>query len=105
MVSYATSFRVREFAVRLALGELPGSLSQRVLGQVLGLVAVAAALGVSASLLVTRYLADLLVGVAPNDPAAIFGAAVLLAAVALVASYLPARRASRMQPASVLREE
>ncbi len=105
VVSYAVGLRLREFAVRLALGELPGSLARRVLGQGLGLVLIASALGISASLLVTRYLADLLFGVAPNDPATIAGAALLLAAVALVACYLPARRAARLEPASVLREE
>ncbi len=105
VVSYAVGLRLREFAVRLALGELPGSLARRVLGQGLSLVLIASAVGISASLLVTRYLADLLFGVAPNDPATIAGAALLLAAVALVACYLPARRAARLEPASVLREE
>ncbi len=105
VVSYAVGARLREFAVRLALGELPASLARRVLGQGLILVAVAAALGISASLLLTRYLADLLYGVAPNDPAAIAGAAAVLGAVALAACYLPARRAARLEPASVLREE
>ena len=105
VVSYAVGLRRREFAVRLALGEVPASLARRVLGQGLALVLIAATLGVSASLLLTRYLADLLFGVAPNDPTTIAGAALLLAAVALAACYLPARRAARLEPASVLREE
>ncbi len=105
VVSYAVGLRLREFAVRLALGELPGSLARRVLGQGLALVLAASILGVSASLLLTRYLADLLFGVAPNDPVTIAGAALVLAAVALIACYLPARRAARLEPASVLREE
>ncbi len=105
VVSYAVGLRRREFAVRLALGELPVGLARRVVGQGLALVLLAAALGVSASLLLTRYLADLLFGVAPNDPATIAGAALVLGAVALAACYLPARRAARLQPASVLREE
>ena len=66
VVSYAVGLRRREFAVRLALGELPAGLARRVIGQGLGLVLIAAALGGSASLLLTRYLADLLFGVAPN---------------------------------------
>ncbi len=69
------------------------------------LVLIASGLGTAASLLLTRYLQDLLFGVAPNDPATIAGAALLLAAVALATCYLPARRASRLEPAAVLREE
>ncbi len=105
VISHAVGLRLREFAVRLALGELPGSLARRILGQGLGLVLIASGLGIAASLLLTRYLQDLLFGVAPNDPATIAGAALLLAAVALAACYLPARRASRLEPAAVLREE
>ena len=105
VVSYAVGLRRREFAVRLALGERPAGLARRVLAQGLGLVIVAAALGVAASLVLTRYLSDLLFGVAPNDPTTLAGAALVLAVIALAACYLPARRASRLQPASVLREE
>ena len=105
VVSYSVGLRRREFAVRLALGELPEGLARRVVGQGLALVLLAAALGIAGSLLLTRYLADLLYGVAPNDPVTIGAAAFVLAAVAIAACYLPARRAAKLEPATVLREE
>jgi putative ABC transport system permease protein len=75
-----------------------------VLGRVALLVGVGIALGAAASLWASRLVGTLLYGLAPRDPPTFIGAALVLAAIALVATWLPARRAARIDPAQVLRE-
>ena len=105
VISHSVGQRGREFAIRLALGEIPWRLTRRVLGQGFVLAALAMALGVTVSLALGRYLTELLYEVDPADPGTMAAAGALLAGIALLASYLPARRASRVAPASLLREE
>ncbi|MCH9651380.1 MAG: ABC transporter permease [Deltaproteobacteria bacterium] len=105
VVSYGVGARLREFAIRLALGEDPGRLSRRVLAQGMKLVLIACFLGLAASWFLARYLDDLLFQMDPRDPLTMAGGALLLFAVALLASYLPARRAGRVEPASLLQQE
>jgi predicted permease len=95
--------RVREFGVRLALGATRGAVLGLVLRQALRLVVVGVALGLAASVWLTRYLGALLYGVSPLDPAVLGGATAILVAVALLAGYLPARRATRTDPLQALR--
>jgi predicted permease len=105
VVSYMVSLRAREMAVRIALGAQPGALRRLVLRQAVAVAAFGIALGVGASLLLMRFLASLLFAVAPNDPAALFGAVALMAGVTVVAGWVPARRAAALDPAAVLRAE
>src|SRR5262249_42203617 len=101
VTSYAVAQRTRELGIRLALGARPGPLllAQLRQGLALALAGVAAALGL------TRFLGSLLYGVSATDPATFAGVALLLAAVALAASYLPARRVTRVDPTQALRAE
>lgn len=105
VIAYAVSQRRRELAIRLALGDEPGGLVRRILGQGLGLVAVSTAVGFLASFVLTRFLGEMLYGVTPTDPATWLAAGAFLAAVALAASYFPARHAAKIEPSSVLRSE
>jgi len=105
VVSYMVSLRSREMAVRIALGAQPGALRRLVLVQAVAVASVGIVLGVGAAILLMRLLASLLFEVAPADPASLAGAAVLMSAVALTASWLPARRAAAMDPARALRAD
>lgn len=105
VISYLAEQRRREWGIRLALGASPRDLRQRVLRQALGLAAAGAALGVGGALATTRFLAGWLYGVAPGDPVTLASAAALLLVAAAFASAVPARRCSRLNPASVLRAD
>ena len=105
VISYSVSQRTREFGIRLALGEDP---QQTQLSVVLGgmrLVLLSIVIGLVGSLMVTRLIAGLLYQVRPADPVTFAGIGLLLTAVALLACYLPARRATRVDPALTLRSE
>ncbi len=103
VVSYSVAQRVREMAIRLAVGASPGDLLKLVIGRTMLLVLVGLALGASAAVALTRVLASLLYETSPTDHVtwAITGA--LLAAVALLACYFPARRVMKVDPLTVLR--
>jgi len=105
VVSYAVATRTREIGVRMALG----ARSREVVGMVVGhgakLALVGLAIGVPAALLTMRVLTSLLYGVAAVDPATYAATALLLGGVALLASWLPARRAARIEPTEALRHE
>ena len=105
VVSYAANGRAREFGIRLALGAAPTRVGGMVLGEGLRVVAIGTFAGFVAALSVTRFLLALLYEVASTSVAEFGGATVLLLAVTLVATLLPARRAARTQPAVVLRGE
>ena len=105
VLSYTVAQRTREIGVRLALGAAPARMRAMVLRQVVGMVSLGVPLGLFAALLIGRVAAALLYGLAPTDPAAFVGACVLLTAVALGASYIPARRAARVDPVVALRSE
>lgn len=105
VLAYAVGARRGEIGVRLALGAGAGRGAGLVLGQSLRLAAAGVAVGLVAAVAATRLLRALLFGVGPGDPATLGGVAVVLLALAALASWLPARRAARVDPAVVLRGE
>jgi len=105
VVAYATRQRTHEIGIRMALGAKRGDILRLVLGQGLRMTLVGLALGLVLSLVVTRFLRNQLLGVAPTDMLTYAGVAVLLCLVALAACYLPARRATKVEPTSALRCE
>jgi putative ABC transport system permease protein len=96
---------LREIGLRMALGARPGQVLRRVVTQGMGLVAVGLGLGILAALFLTRFLSSLLYGVGAADPLTMLVTAIILGLVALAATWLPARRAARVDPMIVLREE
>ena len=105
VVSYSVAQRVHEMAIRLALGASPGGLLKLVVGKAMLMVLAGLALGWAAALALTRVLASLLYDTSPTDPVTWVAAGALLAAVALLACYVPARRAMRVDPMVALRYE
>jgi predicted permease len=103
VMSYAVAQRTRELAVRLALGAGRDTLLRMVLREALVLGAVGVALGLAGALLLSRAIASMLFSLAPRDPVTLGGVALLLLATAPLASYLPARRATRVDPVIALR--
>ncbi|HXW55710.1 MAG TPA: FtsX-like permease family protein [Candidatus Cybelea sp.] len=104
-ISYAVSRRTHEIGIRMALGAKPGDISRMVLNQGMKLVGLGLGIGIALSLGATRLAHDLIFGVRPDDPWTLASAAALLAAVALLACYLPARRAARVAPLVALHHE
>jgi predicted permease len=104
VVSYLVASRTAELGIRMALGATPRQLHREVLRHAARLVGGGVAIGAAASLLVTPALATFLAGLSPADPIAFLAAAAVLMLVALVASYLPARRVARVDPLLTLRE-
>jgi ABC-type antimicrobial peptide transport system permease subunit len=105
VISYVVSERTHEFGIRLALGAQRASIMRMVFRQGLGLAIAGAAIGLAVAAEVSRLMAGLLFGVRPTDPLTFAGVSVLLTGVALVACYLPARRAIRVDPIVALRSE
>jgi putative ABC transport system permease protein len=105
VMAYTVVRRTRELGIRLALGASSASVLRGVLGRGLAVVAVGIAVGVIGAIALTRLLGALLYEVRPTDPAIFATIIVLLAGVGLVASYLPARRATRVDPVIALRSE
>ena len=103
LVSFTTARRTAEFGIRRVVGAVDRDLVRLVLRQTGLLIAAGLALGVACALVLTRFLAGLLHGVAPTDPATFAALALVLGAVALAASWLPARRAAHRDPLPVLR--
>jgi ABC-type antimicrobial peptide transport system permease subunit len=97
--------RTRELGTRLALGASPRDITRLVLLQASAIAVVGLAVGMAAALALGRTLTSVLFEVEPWDPATLASAAVLLAAATLAASYLPARRAARVDPVSALGAE
>jgi predicted permease len=105
MVSYAVSGRTREIGIRMTLGASRESVLKLVLGQALRPVAVGAALGIGGAAAAAQILTSLLFGISPLDPLAYVVAPLSLLAVSLLAAYIPARRAARLNPMITLRYE
>jgi putative ABC transport system permease protein len=105
VISYIVSARTHEIGIRIALGAQNRSILQMVLRQGLSLAIAGAAVGLVGALIVSHLMAGLLYGVRPTDPLTFAGVALLLIAVALLACYIPARRAVRVDPLVALRHE
>ncbi len=105
VISYAVSQRTQEIGVRVALGAQRGDVLRLVVGHGASLGGLGVVIGLAGGLAVTRFLRTLLYGVSPFDPLSFVGVAVLLTTIALVASYIPARRAAKVDPVEALRFE
>ncbi len=105
VMAYSVAQRTRELGVRMALGASAGDVVRLVFGKGFRLVAAGLAIGVLGSLLASRVMGALLFGVSATDPGTFAAVALLQGAVAAIALYLPARRASRLPPATALRSE
>ena len=105
LASYLATERTQEIGVRMALGAQRRDIVQALFGSVGRVAGLGIALGLLASLGVARLVASLLFNVSPADPVTLVGGAVLLALVTLTASYIPARRALRVDPVVALRRE
>jgi predicted permease len=105
VVSYAAAQRTHEIGIRMALGAKPGDILNMVLRQSLVVVGTGLVVGLAAAFVGTRAIASLIVGVRPTDPVTFVTVAVLLSLIALVACWIPARRATRVSPLVALRYE
>ncbi len=103
VISHSVSQRTQEIGIRMALGASAEMLQKSILLQTLGLAAIGMAAGSAASWVLARTLSGMLFGVTPSDPLTFVAMVIILAAVAALAGYLPARRASRIEPMSALR--
>ncbi len=104
-MAYSVSQRTQEFGVRMALGASTRQLIWQVTQQGLVLAVTGAGIGLALAFGLTRLLTNFLYGVSPFDPVTFVGVPVLLALVALLACWLPARRATRVNPIEALRAE
>jgi putative ABC transport system permease protein len=105
VVSFAVAQRTRELGIRTALGATRGDIVRLVARQGIGFVAIGGALGCAGALAATRVLRSLLYDIAPSDPATFAAVVVVLALAVVAASYIPARRATRVDPMVALRSE
>jgi predicted permease len=105
VISYLVAQRSREIGIRMALGAQTGDVTRLVMRQGAGLTALGVGVGVLGALALTRLLASMLYGVSTRDPLTFAGVAAVLATVALAATYVPARRAARVNPLRAIRAE
>jgi len=105
VISYSVTQKTQEIGVKMALGASTGRVQMEVLRNTLRLAVIGVVVGSVASLGVSRLIASLLFGTSASDPVAYVGMAFAIAVVALVSGYLPARRASRMDPMVALRAQ
>jgi len=104
-MAYQVANRTSEIGIRLALGAQPRQVRGMILRESTGLAAVGVAVGVAAALGLTRMVKSMLYGIETWDPPTMIGGVLILLAVALAASWIPARRAAGVQPMEALRHE
>jgi putative ABC transport system permease protein len=104
VTAYAVARQRAELGIRMALGATPATIVRLVVSHVAVVVAIGIATGAAMSMWAGQFIASLLYGLQPRDPRTLIGAAGILAAVATMAAFMPAWRASRIDPAEILRE-
>jgi ABC-type antimicrobial peptide transport system permease subunit len=105
VISYGVTQRTKEIGVRVALGAEPTAVTRLVVGSGLRLAIAGVAVGAAGAVAATRALSGMLFGVSASDPSTFAAITLSVAAVALLASYIPARRASRIDPVEALRAD
>ena len=105
VVSFLVTQRTHEFGIRIALGAQTTSVLKLVIGKALVLSLIGVGLGLGASLVLTQLMTDLIYGVKPTDPLTLIFVAALLTSITVAASYIPARRATKVDPLVALRYE
>jgi len=105
VISYAVSRRTHEIGVRMALGASPATVVRLIIGQGMRVVGAGVITGLAGALLATRLMTSVVYGVRVTDPLTYVGVAALLTGVAMLASYIPARRATRIDPLIAMRSD
>jgi ABC-type antimicrobial peptide transport system permease subunit len=105
IMAYSVAQRTNEIGIRLALGAQPAQVRSMILRESTWLTVAGMVAGVTAALVLTRLVKSMLYGVTPNDPVTLVAGVALLMSVALVATWIPARRAASVQPMEALRHE
>jgi putative ABC transport system permease protein len=105
VVAFSVTRRTQEIGIRMALGAQRTDVLRLVVGEGARLAVLGVSIGIAASFVITRLLSSLLFGVSATDPITFAGVAALLSLIALLASYIPARRAMRLDPNNALRYE